>query len=61
MHLPVQQSVPVMYQIVVSNTDMKTAALKRWAGWKQYKAHHPNASQKIISRLEGQARCEYEG
>jgi len=50
-----------MYQIVVSNTDMKTAALKRWAGWKQYKAHHPNASQKIISRLEGRARPKYEG
>jgi len=25
---------------------MKTAALKRWAGWKQYKAQHPNASSK---------------
>ena len=28
------------------------AALKRWAGWKEYKAQHPNANRKEFFRLK---------
>ena len=34
------------------NPTMKAAANKRWAGWKEYKAQHPNADRKQFFKLK---------